>query len=124
MVQLKLAFSRSEEGITCVTGSYETNLRLVCQRCLEPFAVSLANTINVGITFEGATMNKLPTSMEPLVLNQETMLLTDFIEDEILLGLPISPTHQLEYCTASGPEIAHNLAGSSPFSILKELKSE
>ena len=121
-VDLKLAFARSGDGITCVTGSYETNLQLICQRCLEPVAVYLANKINVGITFAGTT-TKLPASMEPLVLEQETMLLTDFIEDEILLGLPISPMHRLEDCAVSGPATGRNPAGSSPFHVLKELKS-
>lgn len=123
MVDLKLAFSRSEDGITCIKGRYKTDLQLVCQRCLEPFAVKLARTINVGIAFEGTTVKKIPASLEPLVLKEDTMQLTDFIEDEILLGLPISPMHGLEDCAAGEPAMGRVPVGPGPFHILKDLKS-
>ena len=123
MVNLELAFSRSEDGITCITGRYETDLQLVCQRCLEPFTVELTHTINVGIAFEGTAVKKIPASLEPLVLKQETMQLTDFIEDEILLGLPISPMHRLEDCAAGKSARERDPVGSGPFHILKKLKS-
>ena len=123
MVELKLAFSRSEDGITCINGGYRTDLLLICQRCLEPFAVKLAHTIKVGVVFEGTTLKKIPASMEPLVLKQETMQLTDFIEDEILLGLPISPMHRLEDCAAGTQAAERDPVGSGPFHILKKLKS-
>ena len=123
MVDLKLAFSRSENGITSISGRYETNLQLVCQRCLEPFTVNLAHKINVGIVFEGTTLKKLPETLEPLLLKEETIVLADFVEDEILLGLPISPMHDLEDCAAGEPAMERSHVGSNPFHILKELKS-
>lgn len=121
-VNLKLVFSRSENGLTCVTGSYETELQLTCQRCLELVTVKLAEMINVGITFAGSA-NKLPASVEPLVLVQDTILLADFIEDEILLGLPISPMHDLQECAAGERFIRRDNAASSPFHVLEKLKS-
>lgn len=123
LVVLKLAFSLTGDGVTCITGSYETNLQLVCQRCLEPFAVKLANAINVGIAFEGVALKKIPASLEPLLLKQETMMLAEFIEDEILLGLPISPMHRLKDCAAGETAFEHHPVRSSPFQVLKKLKS-
>ena len=123
MVDLKLVFCRSEDGIRSITGRYETNLQLVCQRCLEPFTVNLARKINVGIIFEGATLKKQPETLEPLVLKQETIVLAEFIEDEILLGLPLSPMHNPEDCAAGEPAKEYSQAGPGPFQILKELKT-
>ena len=120
-VSLRLAFCRTESGLTCITGRYETDLQLTCQRCLEPVAVKLAHNINVAIAFEGVA-NKLPASVEPLVLVQDTILLADFIEEEILLGLPISPMHDLQECAAGDHFIQRDKAVSSPFHILKELR--
>ena len=120
-VNLRLVFCRTENGLTCITGRYETDLQLTCQRCLEPVAVKLADSINVGITFEGSA-NKLPASVEPLVLMQDTILLADFIEEEILLGLPISPMHDLQECAAGEHFIQRDNAASSPFHILKKLR--
>ncbi len=122
MVSLKLAFSRTENGLTCITGSYETEMQLTCQRCLEPVTVKLAETINVGITFAGSA-NKLPASAEPLVLTEDTILLADFIEEEILLGLPISPMHDLQECAAAEQVRHSDNTASSPFHVLKTLKS-
>lgn len=122
MVSLKLAFSRTENGLTCITGSYETEMQLTCQRCLEPVTVKLAETINVGITFAGSA-NKLPASAEPLVLTEDTILLADFIEEEILLGLPISPMHELQECAAAIQVRHSDNAASGPFQVLKNLKS-
>ena len=122
MVSLKLAFSRTENGLTCITGSYETEMQLTCQRCLEPVTVKLAETINVGITFTGSA-NKLPASAEPLVLTEDTILLADFIEEEILLGLPISPMHELQECAAAEQVRHSDNTASGPFHILKTLKS-
>ena len=123
MVDLKLAFHRSEDGFIFITGRYETTLQLVCQRCLEPITVNLAHTINVSITFEGAALKKLPATLEPLILQHETIALADFVEDEILLGLPISPMHVPQECAAVESAMEHAHVGSNPFHILKELKS-
>lgn len=122
MVSLKLSFSRTENGLTCITGSYETEMQLTCQRCLEPVTVKLAETINVGITFAGSA-NKLPASAEPLVLTEDTILLADFIEEEILLGLPISPMHELQECAAAEQVRHSDNTASGPFHVLKNLKS-
>ena len=121
-VNLRLAFCRTENGLTRITGSYETKLRLTCQRCLEPVTVTLEETVNVGITFEGSK-NKLPASVEPLALEQDTLLLADFIEEEILLGLPISPMHELQDCVAAEQARSGDNAASGPFHVLKNLKS-
>ncbi len=90
---------------------------------LEPITVNLAHTINVGMTFEGAALKKLPATLEPLILQHETIALADFVEDEILLGLPISPMHVPQECGAVESAMEHAHVGSNPFHILKELKS-
>ena len=122
MVDLKLVFSHTENGMACITGSYETELQLTCQRCLEPVTVKLAETINVGVTLAGSA-NKLPASAEPLVLAGDTILLADFIEEEILLGLPISPMHELQDCAAAKQVRHSDNAAPGPFHVLKSLKS-
>ena len=70
MVELKLAFSRSEDGITCINGGYRTDLLLICQRCLEPFAVC-SHTIKVGVVFEGTTLKKIPGRWNPWCSNRK-----------------------------------------------------
>lgn len=121
-VDLELVFHQAENGLIYISGRYDVDLPLTCQRCLEPVTVTLSDTISVGITFEGST-DSLPASVEPLVLTQETMLLADFVEDEILLGLPISPMHELRDCAAKEQVTQRHDAASSPFQVLQKLKS-
>ena len=123
VVHLELAFGRDEHGFTYIIGRYKTTLQLVCQRCLEPFTVKLVHAINVGIAFDRAGLNKLPEGLEPLLLKQETIVLAEFIEDEILLGLPISPMHRLEDCAAGKLPGERNNTRENPFHVLKELKT-
>ena len=120
-VNIRLAFRCTENGLTRITGSYETDLRLTCQRCLEPVTVTLEETVNVGIIFEGSE-NKLPASVEPLALARDTLLLADFIEEEILLGLPISPMHELQDCVAAEQARPGDNAAPGPFQVLKSLR--
>lgn len=120
-VDVTLAFSQAERGFTCITGQYATRLQLVCQRCLGPVGVSLAAAINVGITLPDK-IKQLPGSLEPLVLTGETMLLTDFIEDEILLGLPLAPMHEPEECAAGKQFSERKVSAPNPFHVLKTLK--
>ena len=121
-VDVKLAFWRTEDGCACITGNYDTALQLLCQRCLEPVTVRLSHDINVGVTCEGA-QQQLPAAMEPLVLTQDSILLADFIEEEILLGLPIAPMHELQDCAAEQSSASHHEIASGPFQVLETLKS-
>ena len=124
-VRLELAFSLAERGVVRISGDYATQLRLICQRCLEPVTVSLVDTINVGIVFT-ATARQLPGPVETLALTQDTMVLTDFIEDEILLGMPIAPKHEHhtapESCRADEQIAEPEQAEPNPFHVLKTLQ--
>ena len=124
-VRLELTFSLAEHGVVRINGDYATQLRLVCQRCLEPVTVSLTDTIDVGIVFTAAA-RQLPGPVETLVLTQDTMVLTDFIEDEILLGMPIAPKHEHQTvpagCCADEQIAQPEQAEPNPFHVLKTLQ--
>ena len=49
--------------------------------------------------------------------------LRDLIEDELLLGLPMSPLHEPEMCPAVNMTREHAPGRHSPFAVLKDLKS-
>lgn len=76
-VNLRLAFDQDEQGFVRVTGSYETELELVCQRCLGAFAVKQACEIRVGVVSASAEIDELPGALEPLLLEQETIALSE-----------------------------------------------
>ena len=72
-VNLRLAFDRDEQGFVRMTGSYEAELELVCQRCLGAFAVKQVGEIRVGVVFDGAEINELPGPWSPCCLNRKAL---------------------------------------------------
>lgn len=122
-VQVALAFDYDERGFIHVTGRYETALRLLCQRCLEPFTFKLARPVDVGATSDRRLLRKLPDSLEPMLLTQESVALAEFIEDEILLGLPMAPMHNAGMCAVDGRPDAVEKPGGNPFGALAALRN-
>lgn len=123
-VDLRLAFDRDEQGFVRVTGSCEAELELVCQRCLRAFVAKQACEIRVGVVFDSAEIDELPGALEPLLLEQETIALSEFIEDEILLGLPIAPLHPPAACAVSVADGDPALDGENPFHALQALREK
>jgi len=110
LVDVRLAFAQDENSVICITGEYQTRLKLVCQRCLGPFESKMAHHINVGVVFARADIDTL------------TISLSEFIEDEILLGLPIAPLHPQKDCAAEEINEQYRYTKENPFSVLKNLK--
>lgn len=123
-VSLRLAFDRDEQGFVRAVGSCEAELELVCQRCLGAFAVKQACEIRVGVVFNSAEINELPGALEPLLLEQETIALSEFIEDEILLGLPIAPLHPPADCAAAVADSEPVMDRENPFHALRALREK
>ena len=123
-VDLSLAFDQDEQGFVRVTGSCEAELELVCQRCLGAFAVKQACEIRVGVVSASAEIDELPGALEPLLLEQETIALSEFIEDEILLGLPIAPLHPPAACAVAVVDGEPALDGDNPFHALQALREK
>lgn len=123
-VNLRLTFDRDEQGFARMIGSYEAELELVCQRCLEAFAVKQACEIRVGVVFDNAEINELPGDLEPLLLEQETIALSELIEDEILLGLPIAPLHPPAACAVAVADSDPALEVENPFHALQALREK
>ncbi len=119
-VRMELDFARVEGGVIRIRGAYEAELQVVCQRCLEPFAMRLSRAIDVGVAGDPAALKRLPQGIEPLLLGRETMALADFIEDEMLLGLPLAPMHRPEEC-AVAVQNEEPAVRANPFLALKEL---
>lgn len=102
-------------------------LKMICQRCLEEMTqpVDIDNTLHMvaseaELDTEEDELNALlegDTSPEKIVVSTSYDIL-NLLEDEIILGLPLSVTH--EQCEKSLPMSAGEKL--SPFSVLAKLK--
>jgi len=129
VVTVDLFFGR-EGRLAKVEGQIEAVLELRCQNCLQAVQWSVKNTVKLGIVTSIDQADRLPEDYEPLLVDEEKILLKNIIEDELLLVLPTFPKHQYD-CLANNSYV--NKAGSltdeqqspseNPFSILAKLKN-
>ena len=104
-----------------ISGFVNTSLALKCQTCLEKVILPVQSQINLAIVSSVDDANLLPESYDPLLLEEKGIAITDIIEDELLLALPIVPKHN--NCR---PRIipVHEKTDGNPFAILSQLKNQ
>lgn len=107
----------------------DTELRLVCQRCLGPadLAVHVARSFRFCATEEAAQAQDAEADEDVLVWSEEFNL-AQLIEDEVLLGMPLVPRHKV--CpgpvTLAVADVDFDAATAEkrqPFSVLAKLKT-
>ena len=107
-------------------------VRVTCQRCLEPLAVTLAvdNRLRFVEGEEAAQKLDELTDDEDVLALQPRLDLVELIEDELILALPLVPRH--EHCPVTlpasaadeGAEDAAAQPAPSPFAALARLKGK
>lgn len=107
-------------------GTVRADVRLVCQRCLEPVDVSLQAGIALGFSQSEEALEDLPDNLEPWLLDEEEIPLADVLEQELILTLPIVAYHaeceQVEY--QKGPAVVSEPEKPNPFKVLEHLKGQ
>jgi uncharacterized protein len=126
-------FNRSPQGYAEIKGHIEAELVLVCQRCLGPMDYSVYSKIHLAIVPSDALATQLQNEIDTVVIPEE-MFLRDFIEDELMLSLPLIPRHEREEdCDQAASQYLHidfeqdkdqQEKKENPFSVLSELKTK
>ena len=124
---LSLEFSRQQGGRRIIRGHISGRVFMDCQRCLEPVEIKLDCDISLGIVADEEEAELLPDELDPLIAGEESQLY-ELLEDELLLALPIVPTH--EQCDSpllvdTGQQAKLELPErENPFAVLAGLKKE
>ncbi|MEO8400461.1 MAG: YceD family protein [Gammaproteobacteria bacterium] len=123
-IDVNMEFGVDEQGIRFVKGQLKTRLMLQCQRCLEPFEYEIIGGFQSGIVHTEEEADKLPERYDPLVVNDGALILSDLIEEELIISLPLVPMHNTESCNA---QLYTNMTSSaereSPFKVIESLRS-
>ena len=97
-VIVKLQFSRGLYGYPQAVGTADTKVCVRCERCLDELELMLNAEINVLIKPESDSLPKDNASPEASPEFHEydgkSLTLSDLIEEELLLTLPLVPRHQ------------------------------
>ena len=126
-------FRRDEEARYVVAVSVEARVVMQCQRCLSDMDVLVKSASLMACVWTDKEAAALPATYEPLLVD-DTADLSDIVEEEILLAIPVSPMHEreckpagqrgaLETDTEQPAEVDETGERDSPFAVLERLKS-
>lgn len=89
---IALEFGRDAAGRRKLAATVQGELGLMCERCLRPFALELDLAMQLLLVESEAEADTLPDEAEPLIVGDvRSMHVTDMIEDDLILALPVVP---------------------------------
>jgi len=128
---LSLAFDKDDDGIHILSGTIAGTLKLMCQRCLKQMDFTIDADLLIAFVASEFDGDKLGGEYEPYIVTDTPIMLSDIIEDELLLTLPAIPKHENTQCseplthltqTESDTDFSEKENGKpNPFSVLKDL---
>ena len=128
-VHVSLEFGRDEQRTLVIRSELDVEVKMVCQRCLEPVVLPIHSECDYAVVSEGSNSQHLPKGYDVLEVGEDPLDLLALVEEELLLALPIVPLHDPEICQAplgsDEPEpIENEETRSNPFSVLAQLKRD
>jgi DUF177 domain-containing protein len=122
--RVDLLFERSaDRALRRLRGHISARVRVACQRCLEPMALTLEAEPSLLIVQADERPELLVEDAELLVAGKAVSL-NELVEDELLLAMPMIPMHDLGECPASASLQAQRRSRASPFAVLDKLKDK
>jgi len=130
IITAKLEFDRDEQNLRVLRGQLNTEVEMTCERCLQSVGKSIESEFTLGIVLTDEDAKNLPRRYEPLLVEPETLVLRDVIEEELILSLPMFAYH--EHCSSDYEQSEEGQAEETdseqaetkpnPFSVLSDLK--
>jgi uncharacterized protein len=129
--QVRLTFGHDAQRRRVIEGSLEATLQLPCRRCLQPMAQSVSSEFLLGMVSSDSLAAELPSTHEPVLVEDEQLNLLAVVEDELILSLPQVVYHAEADCPVSRDQLSSgantDVSGApseSPFDVLKRLKGK
>ena len=102
--------------------SVKGEVKLMCQRCLTPFAFAVESQATLVLAKDEEAADELEDHLADedvdVIAGSKNMNVLDLVEDEMLLAIPLSPKH--ERCPDQiGQDIGATDKRVSPFEVLK-----
>ena len=121
-ININLSFYLDNDKTPCIDGIISLDIVLICQRCLEELNISLKVRFNLAFVRNEKQGEELDSNYEIYVTEEDELATHDLISDEILLSIPMVPTHDYDCIKdINGQEIVEEKT-ENPFDILKKLK--
>ena len=122
-VAVTLDFGLDPERIAFLRGHIRGKLILTCQRCMQAMDFTVDHDMSLGLVSSPAEADALPGHYEPLRVGAEPVAVSDIIEDELLLCLPLVPRHPESQCPATVQDSEGKARDTrKPFAVLSDWK--
>jgi len=123
LVEVYLSFHLENGKTPCVEGIIKSKLVLDCQRCLDNLELDLKVPFDIAFTKNESQAEGLNDKFEIYLVGEDEEIDTkDLVTDEILLSIPMAPSHEFD-CglkTDKGHILQEVL--EHPFDVLKNIK--
>jgi len=133
-VLIDVVFSVDLNRVVLLSGSIQTDAKLICQRCMGEMDLPIKLDFQIAFARSEAEMERLPEGYEVTLIEDTPVMLSDIIEDEILLALPPIPKHLDESCSSetwqgwnsqqTNEPNTESVERENPFDILASLKTD
>ena len=126
-VLVKINFDVDEQGVRFVRGHYSTEVTLQCQRCMESLKHEITGDFLSGIVRNEVEADQLPQGYDPLIVKDGTIFISEIVEEELIISLPIVPMHPIDSCKVSMPySVGESLEPEkeNPFKVIELLHSK
>ncbi|MGM0537264.1 MAG: YceD family protein [Pseudomonadota bacterium] len=130
-VQVWLDFAIDTQGRREIRGHLKADLLLPCRRCLEPMSQQVESDFRLGMVTSDALASELPSTHEPVLVENEQLNLLAVVEDELILSLPQVVYHDEAECSVSRDQLstgeaaeASDTSPTSPFDVLRQIKGK
>ncbi|WP_290790219.1 YceD family protein [Halomonas sp.] len=130
-LRVSLDFAIDAQGRRVIRGRLEADLQLPCRRCLTPMAQHVESEFLLGMVTSDDLAAELPSTHEPVLVENEQLNLLTVVEDELILSLPQVVYHEEADCEVSRDQLtsgedaaASREPAASPFDVLKHLKGK
>ena len=121
-ININLSFYLDNDKTPCIDGIISLDIVLICQRCLEELNISLEVKFNLAFVRNEKQGEELDSNYEIYVTEEDELATHDLISDEILLSIPMVPTHDYDCIKDINRQEIVKEKSENPFAILKKLK--
>ena len=116
---LEFGFADAQKQVVSLVGELAVTLDAVCQRCLEPFRLSLATGLRLLPTTveQGVSAGN---DFEPWELEDERVCPAEIVEEVLIMAMPLSAMHENSAaCKGYEPADEEAQQTTRPFAALK-----
>ena len=122
-LEVDLSFHLENGKTPCVKGIINSKIVLDCQRCLDALNIDLKVLFNLAFVRYESQAEGLDKDYEVYVVGEDEEIDTlDLISDEILLSLPMAPSHEFDCSLKVELDAKVEKIHENPFDVLKNIK--